>query len=368
MSVDIGIIGLPQSGRTTVFNALTGGNADTGTFGRDSAAQNIGTAVVPEPRIAVLTEMYHPQKISPTSVRYVDIGASVKTIARDKGSGGQLLAQLGNSDALINVVRAFEDSSLPHPEGSLDINRDITNMNLELVFSDLTLLERRLERIKDSLKGAKPAERPILTHEQDIISRIKTELENDVPARELELSAEELKIISGYQLLSLKPLLIAVNIGEASLESAESMAAELNQKYGGRKCRATVICAELEMELSRLDDAARSEMSDSYGIEEAGGDRVIRLSFELLGLISFFTVGPDEVKAWPIQDGTEAVKAAGKIHTDIEKGFIRAEVVSYEDLIDCGSIAEARKRGVLRLEGKTYTVRDGDVINFLFNV
>ena len=367
MSVNIGIIGLPKSGRTTIFNALTRGEVDTGRYVQESSA-HIGTAKVPEPRLAVLADMLHPNKVVPVSATYIDIGASVKDMAKDKGIGGKLLTELSNVDALINVVRAFEDESIPHIEGSLNVERDIANMNLELTFSDLTLLERRLERIEVSLKGAKPPDRPVLLREQEIVMKIKAELEKDIPVRELSLTAEEIKALSSYQLLSAKPLLIAVNIGENQVPQAESLVAELNSRYSRQKCCVTGICGELEMELAQLDDSAAEELRAEYGIEESGVDQIIKLSYELLGLISFFTTASSEVKAWSIQSGTDAIKAAGKIHSDMERGFIRAEVISYKDLVRCGSFAEARKKGLLRLEGKSYTVQDGDIITFLFNV
>jgi GTP-binding protein YchF len=241
-------------------------------------------------------------------------------------------------------------------------------MNLELTFSDLALLERRLERIAASLKGAKPPDRSVLLREQEIVMRIKADLEKDVPVRELTLTEEEAKALSSYQLLSAKPLLIVVNIGEDQLAQAESLAAELNSRYSQQKCRVITICGELEMELAQLDDSAAEELRTGYGMKESGVDRILKLSYELLGLISFFTIVSDEVKAWSIPGGTNAVKAAGKIHSDMERGFIRAEVISYQDLVRCGSLAEARKKGLLRLEGKNYIVEDGDVITFLFNV
>ena len=368
MSVDIGIIGLPKSGRTTVFNALTKGEAATGRYSPEGAVQNVGTTAVPEPRLSVLADMLNPNKIVPASATYIDIGASVKSTAQGKGLGGQLLTQLSNTDALIVVVRAFEDDSIPHVEGSLDIERDISNMNLELIFSDLALLERRLERIAVSLKGAKPEERSHLLREQELVKRVRSELEKDVPVRELALTTEENRALSGYQLLSAKPILIAVNIGEDQLPQAEDMAEDLDSRYSKQKCRVTTICGKLEMELAQLDDDSAEELRNSYGIEESGSNHIIRLSYELLGLISFFTTVSSEIKAWTIQSGTDAVTAAGKIHSDMERGFIRAEVVGYDELIRCGSPGEARKKGLLRLEGKSYIVQDGDVITFLFNV
>ncbi len=368
MSVDIGIIGLAKSGRTTIFNALTRSQADTRRYTQEGSAPHIGTAEVPESRLQVLADMLHPKRVVPASVTYVDIGASVKGLVQDKGIGGQLLAQLSNVDALINVVRAFSDESVPHVEGSLDIERDITNMDLELTFSDLALLERRLEKIEVSLKGAKQPERPGFLREQELLMKIKADLEKDVPIRELTLAPEESRTVANYQFLTAKPLLVVVNIGEDQIPQAESLAAELSSRYSRPKCRLITVCGELEMELAQLDDSAAEALGAEFGIKRSAVDRIIKLSYELLGLISFFTTASAEVKAWSIQSGTEAVQAAGKIHSDMERGFIRAEVISYDDLVKCGGLPEARKRGLLRLEGKNYTVQDGDVITFLFNV
>jgi len=374
MGVDIGIIGLAKSGRTTIFNALTRGEVGTVRYTQEGSAPHIGVTKVPEPRLKTLADMLRPKRVVPVSVTYIDAGASVRGLVKDKSSGSQWLAQLGglaqlsNVDALINVVRAFSDESIPHVEGSLDIERDIANMNLELTFSDLALLERRLERIEVSLKGAKQTERSGLLREQELIMKIKADLEKDVPVRELALSTEEARAMSSYQLLSAKPLLIVVNIGEDQLPQAESLAAELNSPYSQQRCRVTTVCGKLEMELAQLEDDAAEELRAEFGITESGVDRIIKLSYELLGLISFFTTASSEVKAWSVQSGTEAVKAAGKIHSDMETGFIRAEVISFDDLMKCGSLSEARKRGLLRLEGKNYIVQDGDVITFLFNV
>lgn len=364
--MEIGIIGLPQSGRTTVFNSLTEG----GSSGRTSSgtAAHIGTAYVPEPRLEVLAGIFHPGKVTYPSVTYIDISASLKDMAQDKGIGGKLLNQLSQVDALINIVRAFKNDSVPHIEGSLDVERDIANMNLELAFSDLVILERRLSRLEESLKAAKQAERTIILREQEAIKKIKADLEKDIPVREMNLTDEEQRMLSGYQLLSAKPLVIAVNIGEEQLPVAEDLINEWNSKFKGEKRAVTAICGELEMELTRLDGEAAEEFRSEYGLKESGADRIIRLSYDLLGLISFFTAGPTEVRAWSIMNGMEAQKAAGKIHSDMEKGFIRAEVTAFDDLVKCGGFAEAKKQGVLRLEGKTYPVKDGDVITYLFNV
>jgi GTP-binding protein YchF len=365
MSVGIGIIGLPASGRTTIFNALTRGKAQTGGFSGGTA--NIGIAKVPDERLRVLTGMFNPKKTVPAEIKYLDLGASVKALAAEKG-GGQLFAQLATVDAVLSVIRAFNDPVIPHPAGSIDVARDIGEMNLELAFSDLAIIERRFDRIGSSLKGAKADERPKLLHEQEILHRLKDELEKDIPIREQHLTEEEEKLLSGYQFLSAKPVITLVNIGEEDLPRAKDMEAELNTRFGQPNHRVVVMCGKLEMDLSSLDDASVKDFLAEYGLSQTGLERVIQASYGLLGLISFLTVGEDEVRAWPITRGTVAQKAAGKVHSDIERGFIRAEVVSYKDLIDSGSLAEAKKRGILRLEGKTYVVQDGDIINFLFNV
>jgi len=287
---------------------------------------------------------------------------------KDSGISGQLLSQLSNVDALVDVVRAFIDESIPHIEGSLDVKRDIATMDLELAFSDLALLERRLERIEVSLKGAKQPERQDLLREEEILNKIKASLEKNMPIREQGLTPDDIRTIASYQFLTAKPLLTMVNIGEGQLSQVTSLEAELNSHYSRPKRRIIALCGKLEMELAQLDESAAEGFRIEFGVRESGLDRIIKLSYELLGLISFFTIASGEVKVWSIQNGTNAVKAAGKIHSDMERGFIRAEVISYEDLVKCGSLSEARKRGLLRLEGKNYIVRDGDVITFLFNV
>lgn len=368
MSVKIAIIGLAKSGRTTIFNALTKGTADTRSYTSEGLAPHIGIAKVPEPRLKTLADMLHPKRVVPAEVRYLDIGASVKSLVNDKAISSQFLTQLSTADALINVVRAFTNESVPHPEGSLDIERDITTIDLELAFSDLALLERRLERIEISLKGAKQPERQGLLREQEMLMKVKADLEKDVPIRELKLTTDEARAIANYQFLSAKPLLIVVNIGEDQLPQAVSLEAELNSHYSRPKYHIITLCGKLEMELAQLDNSSAEGFRAEFGIRESGLDRTIKLSYELLGLISFFTLASGEVKAWSIQDGTDAHKAAGKIHSDMERGFIRAEVISYGDLVKCGSLSEARKKGLLQLEGKSYIIQDGDVITFLFNV
>lgn len=363
MSIDIGIIGLAKSGKTTIFKALAGGKAGT-----ESQATGIGVAKVPEPRLNNLNDLLHPRRLVFAEARYFDTGASVRGLAKDLGISGQLLNQLSQTDALMNVVRAFTSDMVPSVEGNIDVDRDIAAANLELTFSDIAIMERRLEKINSSLKGAKPPERQSLIREQELLSKIRADLEKEVPIREQELSPDEAKAISNYQFLSAKPLLILVNIGEDQLAEAESLEVSLNSRYQRPKCHIITLCGQLEMELAQLDSVDADNFRSELGLAESGLDRVIRASYELLELITFFTTVSDEVSARPIPSGTSSLKAAGKIHSDMERGFIRAEVISYDDLVQCGSLAEARRKGLLRLEGKNYPVLDGDVITFLFNV
>jgi len=368
MSINIGIIGLTQSGKTTVFNALTGAAADTITHATDALNPHVGISKVPDPRLDTLNEMLRPKKLVPVETRYIDVGASLKTLVQDKGIGGELLNQLNTVDTLIVVTRAFQDDSIPHPEGSIDVKRDIAALNLELIFSDLAILERRLEKIEASLKGAKAPERQTFLHEKEFLLNLKAELDKDKPVRELPPDICNARIISGYQFLTAKPLLILVNIGEEQLPEAKSLETELNGIYVGDKSRAITLCGKLEMELAQLGFEAAGEFRAEYGLTESGLERTIKTAYELCDLISFFTTASNEVRAWSIKRGTTAVKAAGKIHTDMEKGFIRAERIHFDSLVACGSLSEARKQGQLHLEGKEYVIQDGDVITFLFNV
>jgi len=361
MTINIGIVGLAQSGKTTIFNALTRGQADT-----KSSTPHIGKAKVPEPRLKALADMLQPKRVVPAEVSYIDIGATVKV--GERGMGSQLLGELSNTDALINVVRAFTNDSIPHVEGSLDVERDITAIDLELALHDAGIVSHRLERIETTLKGADPTERQSLMREQQLLAKLKAELEKEIPIRQLELTADETRAISNFQFLTAKPLLIAVNIGEEQIGEAASLETGLNSRHRGAGRGVITLCGKLEMELTQLDEEAEKECRAEFGIAEPGLERVIRLSYQLLELITFFTTVSDEVKAWSIPKDTTALKAAGKIHSDMERGFIRAEVISYDELMKCGSMAEAHKKGRLRLEGKNYPVQDGDVITFLFNV
>jgi ribosome-binding ATPase len=368
MSIDIGIIGLPLSGKTTVFNALTGGRADTTSHAQEGLPPHIGVVKVPEARLWVLNDMFHPAKVVPVEAKYLDVSASIKGLAQDKGFGGRLLNQLSAVDTIFGVVRAFKDDSVPHPNGSLDVSRDIGTLDLELVFSDLSIMERRLDRLEDSMKAAKPSDRAGLQMEKETILRLKAGLESDKPVRDQPLEPAAVKIVNNYQLLTAKPLLIVVNIGEDQLAQSVAIEEELNKKYAGPNCRVIALCGKLEMELAYMEESEAKEFRENYGLKDSGLARAIQASYQLSDMISFFTVGEDEVRAWPIRKGLTAQKAAGKIHSDFEKGFIRAEGIAYEDLIKTGSMAEARKKGLLRLEGKEYIVKDGDILTFLFNV
>ena len=366
MSIGIGIIGPSQSGKTTIFNALTGNQAATG-FHKASSEPEVGIVKVPDPRLLVLAELFKSRKTVPAEIKFTDIGASVKSLAEAKGISGELLNALNQADALMVVIRAFADEAIAHPEGSLDPARDFASMEMELTFSDLVILEKRLERLEASLKGARTTERDRLTKEKELLNRLKASLEEDIPLREITFTPEEAKLISGYQFLTAKPLLVVINIDEDSLAERESVISSISAS-GKTGFIVTSLAGKLEMEISQLDNDAAEDFRHDFEMGESGADMVIRDAYHLLGLISFLTTGPDESRAWTIPQHTTAVKAASKIHSDIERGFIRAEVISYENLVDCQTLPEAKKRGLLRLEGKDYPVKDGDVINFLFNV
>lgn len=366
--MEISIIGLPKSGKTTIFNALTRGKAETTVYAPAALAPNVGVSKVPEPRLQILDKIFQPKKITPAEVKYVDIAGAGKGFGKDEGISGQFLNYLSNADALLQVVRVFEDEKVPHVEGSIDSKRDMATMDLELIFSDLAIIERRIQRLEVSLKGAKSSERDLLLKEQTLLQKIKSGLEKDMPIWQQGLTTEEIRGLANYQFLTAKPMLVVANIGERQLAQASSIEAELRMAYSYPQFEVAALCGKLEMELAQLSDAEAEEFRGAMGLTEPALGRIIRLSYQLLGLISFFTTVSAELKVWTIPEGTTALKAAGKIHSDIEKGFIRAEVISYHDLDRCGSLAEARKQGLLRLEGKKYIVQDGDIITFLFNI
>lgn len=370
MATRLVIIGLPAAGKTTVFNALTRAEAKTGGFGGGGDEPNLATVKVPDPRLDVLTEMFKPERKVPADVQYFDVAGLSAGIA-EKGMSGQLLGHLSQGDALVHVVRAFEDSNLPHTEGNVNPLRDIETLNLELAFSDLSIIEKRLQRLVAQIPKLKGVERESYEREQVVMQRLRETLETDTPLREVieELDPDDIKNLRGFGLLTAKPLLILLNLGEAQLGAAgEELVTEASTRFTRPGVVIDALAGKIEMEIGQLDEADAFAFMADLGIEESGLNRVIRLSFELLGLIPFFTVGPDECRAWTIRRGATAVEAAGEIHSDIQRGFIRAEVVSYDDMIAAGSMAETKKLGTFRREGKTYIVHDGDIINFLFNV
>jgi len=368
LSLRLVIVGLPSSGKTTVFNALTHATAAVGTYTAAEDQPNLATVKVPDGRLDALAAIFKPKKIVPADVQYVDVAGLAKGMG-EKGLSGQLLGHLAQGQTLAHVVRAFEDANVPHPEDTVDPLRDIETINLEFVFSDLGIIEKRLRRIKDTIAKTRGPEREANEREAVLLARLQEELEAGNPIRAVEMSEDEQKILRGFGFLSGKPLLILLNLGEDQLgETGDALVTQARAQFGGPQIEIAALAGQIEMELAQLEpDDAAVFMAD-LGIAESGLDRVIALSYELLGLISFLTAGPDEVRAWTIPDGSTAVEAAGAIHSDLARGFIRAEVVAFEDMVATGSMAEARKRGVLRSEGRTYIVKDGDVMEILFNI
>jgi GTP-binding protein YchF len=366
--MQIAIVGLAGSGKTTVFNTLTRGHAETGGFG--GLELHVGAVKVPDERLERLAEIFKPKKVVQADVTYVDLPAPPASSEGRVGTEelpAEHLARLRESDALLHVVRAFEDPAHPHPEGSVDPARDLERLDFEFVIADLALVDRRLERLKTSGRHGTPAEREANEREELVLIRLKDALEGGRPIRDVELEDHEEKAIRGFRFLTQKPVLVLLNIGEGELPKADELVAGLRARYEHRQTLVDSLSARIEMELGELEPDEAAVFMEELGIAESSLGRVIALSYRLLGLISFLTAGPDEVRAWPIRDGSTAVDAAAAIHTDLAKGFIRAETVAYEDLLALGSMAEARKAGRLRSEGKTYRVRDGDVLEVLFS-
>jgi GTP-binding protein YchF len=364
------ILGLPASGKTTVFNALTKAEAETGNFGAQADEPNLANVKVPDERLDILTAMFKPQRRVPADVQYLDVGGIAKGIS-EKGMTGTLLGHLSQADALVHVVRAFEDANVPHSEETVDPIRDIETISLELLFSDLATVERRLARIATQLPKLHGREKEATEREQVLMSRLKDALEADTPLREIvgELDEDDQKVLRGFGFLTAKPLLILVNLGENQLgPPADELLSRLRERFGRPRVTIDALAGKIEMEIGRLDADDAAVFMEDLGIAESSLDRTIRTSFDLLGLMPFFTVGPDECRAWTVRRGVSAVEAAGEIHSDIQRGFIRAEVVGYDDLISAGGLNEVKKAGKLRREGKDYIFQDGDVVNFLFNV
>src|SRR3954447_21746671 len=366
--MQIAIVGLAGAGKTTVFNTLTRGHAETGGFG--GMTLHVGVVKVPDARLDRLAEVFKPKKVVQADVTYVDLPAPPASSEGHVGAEelpAEHLARLRESDALLHVVRAFDDPAVPHPAGSVEPARDLEALDLELILADLAILDRRLDRLQASGRHGSPAEREANEREEGILRRLKTELEAGRPIRDTALTPDEARAIRGFRFLTEKPVLVLLNVGEGDLPAADLLVERIAGSYSHQRTLVAALSAKIEMELGELEPDEAEVFMAELGIAESGLARVIGLSYTLLGLISFLTAGPDEVRAWPVPDGSTAVDAAGAIHTDLAKGFIRAEVVPYEDLLALGSTAEARRHGKLRSEGKTYLVRDGDVLEVLFS-
>ena len=365
--MEIAIVGLAGSGKSTVFNTLTRGHAETGGYG--GMTVNVGVVKVPDPRLTTLTALFKPKREVPADVTYVDLPAPPPTEgATANDLPADALARLRNADALLHVVRAFEDPAVPHPSGRVDAWRDLEQLDLELTLADLGVAEKRLEKLQTSGRHGTPAEREANEREAAVLERIVPGLTAGRPIRDLDLDDDAAKAVRGFRFLTEKPVLVLVNVGEGDLADVEARVATIRDRYDHRQSMVDALSARIEMEIGELDDESAMVFREELGLAESSLDRVIRLSYRLLGLISFFTAGPDETRAWTIHDGETSVDAAAAIHSDLARGFIRAEVVACEDLLELGSMAEARRHGRLRSEGKTYRVKDGDVIEILFNV
>lgn len=362
----LGIVGLPNVGKSTLFNSLTKAGAESANYPFCTIEKNVGIVSVPDERLDKLAEMYEPDKFTPATLEFVDIAGLVKGASKGEGLGNKFLADIREVDAIVHVVRCFEDPNIIHVDGSIDPLRDIETINLELIFSDIEIVERRIDRAKKAVKGDKK-----YLAEIDFLERLKEHLENGKSARGFDFTDDERELIKSTPLLSAKPVIYAANLSEDdfvnNIDSNENykkvcaLAAEENSAV-------LPICAQIEAEISDMSDEDKAMFLSELGLEISGLNRIIKEGYSLLGLISFLTAGKPEVRAWTIKKGTKAPQAAGKIHTDFEKGFIRAEVTSFDDLMACGSMAAAKEKGLVRLEGKDYVMQDGDIVLFRFNV
>lgn len=364
----LGIVGLPNVGKSTLFNSLTKAGAESANYPFCTIDPNVGVVPVPDERIDKLGELFHSKKIVPAVVEFVDIAGLVKGASKGEGLGNQFLANIREVDAIVHVVRCFADENIVHVDGSIDPARDIETINLELIFSDIEILERRISKIARQAKMDKT-----LAKELQFVESVKQHLEEGYMAKTFALDADEdhAAWFKTYNLLTAKPVIYAANVMEDDLSddgASNANVAAVRKMAAEEQSGVFVVCAQIEQEIAELEDEERAMFLEELGLAESGLDKLIQASYQLLGLISFLTSGEDETRAWTIRKGTKAPQAAGKIHTDFERGFIRAEVVAYEDLITGGSIAAVREKGLVRLEGKDYVVKDGDVIVFRFNV
>ena len=363
----LGIVGLPNVGKSTLFNSLTKAGAESANYPFCTIDPNVGVVTVPDKRLDVLGEMYHTKKIIPAAIEFVDIAGLVKGASKGEGLGNQFLANIREVDAIVHVVRCFENTNIVHVDGSIDPLRDIETINLELIFSDIEILDRRIAKISKQARMDKT-----LAKELELVEAIKAHLEDGKLARSFEVEDEDdREFINSLNLLTWKPVIFAANVAEDDLAddgASNEMVAKVREFAASENSEVFVICAEIEAEISELEEDEKKMFLEDLGLTESGLEKLIKASYKLLGLISYLTAGEPEVRAWTIKKGTKAPQAAGKIHTDFERGFIRAEVVSYDDLMACGTHAAAKEKGLVRLEGKDYVVQDGDIILFRFNV
>lgn len=363
----LGIVGLPNVGKSTLFNSLTKAGAESANYPFCTIDPNVGVVTVPDKRLDVLGEMYHTKKIVPAAIEFVDIAGLVKGASKGEGLGNQFLANIREVDAIVHVVRCFEDGNIVHVDGSIDPLRDIETINLELIFSDLEILERRIAKTVKVARNDKSAAK-----ELGLLERIKAHLEENKMAKSFSTDDEdEQEWLESYNLLTRKPVIFAANVTEDDLadDGASNEGVQAVRQYAEQEaCEVFVVCAQIEQEIAELDDEEKKMFLEDLGLEESGLEKLIKASYHLLGLISYLTAGEPEVRAWTIKRGTKAPQAAGKIHSDFERGFIRAEIVSYDDLMACKTHAAAKEKGLVRLEGKEYVVQDGDIILFRFNV
>ena len=360
----IGIVGLPNVGKSTLFNAITNAGAECANYPFCTIEPNVGVVPVPDERLDNLAKMYNPQKVTHAVIEFVDIAGLVKGASKGEGLGNKFLSHIRETDAICQVVRCFEDSNIIHVDGSINPVRDIETINLELVFADLETVEKRIDRASKLIKGDKKYQL-----EFDTWKKVRDALQNGKPARSLEYTDEELEIVRDGFLLTMKPILYVANVSEDQLLDENDANVNSVKEYAKQdKAEVIKLCVKIEEELSSLDGNDKKEMLEALGLEESGLDKVIKASYDLLGLMSFLTAGEPEVRAWTIKKGTKAPQAAGKIHSDIERGFIRAEIVSYDDLMREGSMTAAKEKGLVRSESKEYIMQDGDIVLFKFNV
>lgn len=363
----LGIVGLPNVGKSTLFNSLTKAGAESANYPFCTIDPNVGIVAVPDERLKLLGDLYQSKKVTPAVIEFVDIAGLVKGASKGEGLGNQFLSNIREVDAIVHVVRCFEDSNVVHVDGSVDPLRDIETINLELIFSDLEILERRISKVVKAARMDKT-----LAKEEALLERIKEHLESGKMAKSLLVEDEdELALLSSYNLLTYKPVIYAANVAEEDLAddgASNDKVAKVRTFAADDGSEVFVICAQIEQEIAELEDDEKAMFLEDLGISQSGLDKLIAASYRLLGLMSFLTSGEDETRAWTIKVGTKAPQAAGKIHTDFERGFIKAEVVNYKDLLDNKSLAAAREKGLVRMEGKEYVVQDGDVILFRFNV